>query len=93
MKNALSLELDATLPDGEMLCYGANGGLLSRQSSQIRPPDGCAKVAMSPGDYSRMLEQLGLVSATAHSDPPSRVVSDGMAKVGSPFKWDSIGFN
>lgn len=60
MKPELHLECDPTLPDGVMLCFDPQGAFLTRQPSQDRPPEGCAKVAMSPGDYKLMLRQLGL---------------------------------
>lgn len=60
MKPELHLECDPTLPDGEMVCFDAEGTVLSRQASQDRPPEGCTRVAMSSGDYALMLRQLGI---------------------------------
>ncbi len=74
MKPQLDLDCDSALPDGEMLCFDLEGDLLARQSSQERPPARCARIAMSPGDYVRMLQQLGLVAEKAAApitEPPS----------------------
>lgn len=71
MKPKLDLELDPDLPDGEMLCFAVDGSLLARQPSQDRPPPDCTRVAMSPGDYRRMLEQLGLRPTEGQTVPPA----------------------
>lgn len=60
VKPKIELDCDPTLPDGEMLCLDARDKLLRRQPSQDKPPAGCTKVVMSPGDFARMLKQLDL---------------------------------
>jgi len=74
LKPKLHLECDEELKDGDMLCFDAAGQLITRQPSRDRPPPGCTRVVMSPADYRRMLEQLGLTEL-ALPGPPAPVTS------------------
>lgn len=61
MKPEIKLECDPTLPVGEMLCFDANGVLLSRQPTEQHPAKDTVRVVMSSEDFGKMLSQLGLI--------------------------------